>query len=266
MSDRLTDVYRHRYLLRGLILADLRNRYGASFLGFFWSVIHPLLLVLLYTLVFGYILNINVGGNAGPRNYGLFLFSGMLPWLAVSDAVHRSSQVFQENRDLVKQVSFPLILLPIRCVAGAFIHEIIATAVFIPVLVGFTGTWPSPAMAGLLIALIPLQLLFTLGVALFVSSISVFYKDAREMVGAVLTLWFFISPIVIPLSIIPERVLLPFYANPLSWLITMYRTALLGDVMPELVGFAYFALATLATLIAGWLWFRRLSREFSDLI
>ncbi len=266
MSDRLADIYRHRYLLRGFVRTDLRNRYGASFLGFFWSVIHPLLLVLLYTFVFGYILDINVGGNAGPKNYGLFLFAGMLPWLAISDAIHRSSQVFLENRDLVKQVNFPKILMPMRCVIGAFLHELIAMAVYVPVLMIVGHIMPSGIGVGLLVAILPLQLLFTLGITLFVSAVSVFYKDAREMIGAVLTLWFFGTPIVFPMSLIPEKVVYLFYLNPASWLINAYRAALLGDEMPEPLGFLYFSLATLLMLVVGWAWFRRLSRDFADLI
>ncbi|MCZ7585889.1 MAG: hypothetical protein M5R36_22605 [Deltaproteobacteria bacterium] len=159
MRSLLKDIITNRFLLWGFIRLDLRNRYGASFLGFFWSVINPLLLIVLYTLIFGYILQINVGGNAGPKNYGLFLFSGMLPWLAISDATHRASSVILENRDLVKQVNFPKILLPFRCVVGAFLHELIALGVFLAILLLVHET-PSILALGLLIAIWPLQLFF----------------------------------------------------------------------------------------------------------
>jgi len=261
----IKEIYRQRFLLWGFIRSDLRNRYGASFLGFFWSVINPLLLILLYTLVFGYILEVNVGGNAGTINYGLFLFSGMLPWLAISDATQRSSQVILENRDLVKQVNFPKALLPLRCVIGAFIHELIALCVFLIILVLLKKP-PSIFMVCLLVAIWPLQLFFTLGISLIVSSSTVFYKDVRELTGAVLILWFFATPIIFPMSLIPETIRIFFFSNPLTWLINLYRAALLGDVVPEFYGFAYFSLFTVFILLVGWMLFSRLSRDFADLI
>lgn len=265
MAGSLKDIYHHRHLLWGIIRADLRNRYGASFFGLFWSVINPLLLILLYTLVFGYILNINIGGNAGPKNYGLFLFSGMLPWLAIAEATQRSSSVILENRDLIKQVNFPKSILPIRCVISAFLHELIAMAVFIVILVA-VGQVPSFYMFGLLIAIWPLQIFFTLALTLFVSSITVFYKDMRELTGALLTLWFFATPIIFPMALVPEKVRIFFFLNPLTPLINLYRAALLGDEAPDIYGFLYFSLFTLILLWLGWYWFRRQAKDFADLI
>jgi lipopolysaccharide transport system permease protein len=259
------DIYSQRFLLWGFIRADLRNRYGASFLGLFWSVINPLLLISLYTVVFGYILEVNVGGNAGARNYGLFLFSGMLPWLAISDATQRSSSVILENRDLVKQVSFPKVMLPLRCVIGAFLHELIALVVFL-VIMTFVTDFPSLPMLGLLFAVWPIQLFFTLGISLLVSSSTVFYKDMRELTSAILMLWFFGTPIIYPMGIVPESIKMFFYFNPLTWLINLYHAALLGEVVPDLYGFGYFALFSVLICAAGWIWFRRLSRDFADLI
>ncbi|MBZ0273958.1 ABC transporter permease [bacterium] len=265
MLEQFRSLYRQKYLLWGFVRADLRNRYGASFLGLFWSVINPLLLILLYVLVFGYILDVNVGGNAGPKNYGIFLFAGMLPWIGLSDAVQRSSMVIMENKDFVKQVNFPKIMLPLRCVLGAFLHEIVALIVFIVILAAL-GQSPSIVMFGLLFAIWPLQLLFTLGIAMIVSAVTVFYKDARELTAAILTLWFFGTPIIFPVVLVPESIKAFFYLNPLTWLVNLYRAALLGDVVPDLYGFSYFSALSLLVAIIGWVFFHRFSRDFADLI
>jgi homopolymeric O-antigen transport system permease protein len=265
LPGQVKDIYTHRYLLWGIIRADLRNRYGASFFGLFWSVINPLLLILVYTLVFGYILDINIGGTAGPQNYGLFLFCGMLPWLAIQDAMQRSSNVIMENRDLIKQVNFPKLILPVRCVISAFFHQLIAMFLFVIIILSL-GQIPSPLMLGLLVTIWPLQLLFTLGLTLIISAFSVFYKDMREFTGAFTLLWFFATPIIFPMGLIPEKIRIAFFFNPLTPLINLYRSALLGDVMPDPYGFLYFSVFTILLLVVGWFWFRRMSKDFADLI
>lgn len=258
------ELMRQRYLLWSFVNRDLKMRYGASFMGFFWSVINPLLLISVYTVVFGYFLEVNVGGSAGPKNYGIFLFSGMLPWLAFSEAVIKSSVVVLENKDLVKQVNFSTIMLPTHVVISSFLHELIAMLIFVILL--FALRQPPTWMLIGIITIIPLQLMFTLGFALIIASFAVFYKDVRELVQAVMTLWFFASPIIYPVQVIPDW-LAPYYSlNPVAPLINVYRTVLLGDVMPDLWGFIYFAIWSLLVFMVGVKTFSKLSRDFSDLL
>ncbi len=265
MQGQVRDIYTHRYLLWGIIRADLRNRYGASFFGLLWSVINPLLLILVYTLVFGFILDVNIGGTAGARYYGLFLFCGMLPWLAIQDAMQRSAGVIMENRDLIKQVNFPKLILPVRCVVSAFLHQLIAMVLFVIIII-WMGQTPSWIMVGLLATIWPLQMLFTLGLTLIISAFSVFYKDMREFTGAFTLLWFFATPIIYPMTLVPEPIKSVLFFNPLTPLINLYRAALLGDVMPDPYGYLYFSVFTILVLVIGWFWFRRMSRDFADLI
>ncbi len=239
-------------------------RYGASFMGFFWSVINPLLLISVYTLVFGYFLDVNVGGSAGPKNYGIFLFSGMLPWLAFSEAVIKSSTVILDNKDLVKQVNFSTILLPTHIIISSFMHEIIAMFIFI-LLLFILGQPPSLFLLGI-ITIFPLQLMFTLGLSLIVSSFAVFYKDVRELIVALMTLWFFATPIIYPLTSIPDWLLPYFHINPVTPLITAYRSVLLGDVLPDVWGFVYFAVFSMFLFFTGIRIFSKLSRDFTDLL
>jgi ABC-type polysaccharide/polyol phosphate export permease len=258
------EVYAQRRLLWSLIQLDLRKRYGASFMGFFWSVINPLLQILVYTFVFGYILSVNVGGNAGATNYGIFLFAGMLPWIAFSEAVQKSSTVILENKDLVKQVRFPVMLLPMHILLSSFLHELIALTIFIVILFVF-GQAP-PLLAVGLIALFPLQLIFTLGVGLIASAFHVMYKDVGQLVNALLLLWFFATPIIFPLSLVPGRLQTILLANPLAPLISAYRAALLGNEVPHLWAFVYFSGFSFVVFLIGVTLFRRLSRDFADLL
>jgi len=260
----LRDVLTQRRLLWSLIQLDLRKRYGASFMGLFWSVINPLLQILVYTFIFGYIISVNIGGNAGAANYGIFLFAGMLPWIAFSEAVQKSSTVILENKDLVKQVRFPVMLLPVQILLSSFLHELIALVIFIGIL--FALSQPPALLAVGLIALFPLQLMFTLGLGLIVSAFHVLYKDVGQLVSALLLLWFFATPIVYPISLVPKGLHVLFYINPVTPLISAYRAALLGNEVPHLWAFVYFSVFSLLILILGMSLFRRMSRDFSDLL
>lgn len=263
-SSLLRPVFAQRRLLWSLVQLDLRKRYGGSFGGFFWSIINPLLQIVIYTVVFGYILSINVGGNAGPTNYGVFLFAGMLPWIAFSEAVQKSSTVILENKELVKQVHFPSVLLPLYVLISSFLHEMIALVIFIVILFVIDQA-PSSLAIGL-IALFPLQLFFTLGLSLIVSAFHVMYKDVGQLVSAVLLLWFFCTPIIYPLSVVPEWMQKFFYVNPLTPLISAYRAALLHNEVPHLWSFLYLCGLSLLLLLIGIGLFRRLSRDFADLL
>jgi ABC-type polysaccharide/polyol phosphate export permease len=253
-----------RRLLWSLVAMDMRKRYGASSLGFFWSIVNPLLQILVYTFVFGYLLEVNVGGNPGAGNYGVFLFAGMLPWIAFSEAVQRSSATIIENKNLVKQLRFPTALLPLHVLLSSFLHELIAIVIFIGVLfaVGQGPTW----WALTLPLLFPLQLILTFGLALIVSALNVFYRDVAQFVAALLTLLFFATPIIYPLAIVPERLRPLFYLNPLTPLISAYRSALLTNETPHLWAFGYLALFSLIVFFVGGLLFQRLSRDFTDLL
>lgn len=264
MRKMFTEMFAQRGLLRSLVILDLRKRYGASLGGWFWSVINPLLQILVYTLVFGYIIAVNVGGNEGPTNYGIFLFAGMLPWIAFAEAIQKSSTVIIENKDLVKQVRFPTILLPVQVVVSSFLHEMIALAIFITILFG-VGQPPTPLALGLLL-LFPLQLILTLGLSMLVAAFHVFYKDVGQLISALMLLWFFATPIIYPLSLIPEWLRQFFHLNPLTSLISAYRMALLGNEVTHLWAFVYLTGFSLAVFFIGAAAFNRLSREFADLL
>jgi ABC-type polysaccharide/polyol phosphate export permease len=169
-----------------------------------------------------------------------------------------------DKKDLVKQVRFSTILLPTHVILSAFLHELIAMVIFVLLLVVVRHP-PSMYLLGI-ITLFPLQLMFTLGLSLIVAAFAVFYKDVRELVVAMLTLWFFATPIIYPLHVIPDWFEPYFALNPMTPLITAYRTVLLGDVVPDMWGFVYFAVFSLALFFVGIRVFTKMSRDFADLL
>ena len=263
MDSLVQDLHRHRYMLWSMVRADLKQRYVGSSIGLFWSVINPLLLILLYTFVFSVVLDVKVGVNGGAASYGIFLFAGMLPWIAFNEAITKSATVILEHRSLVSSNQFPKVLLPLYVLISSFIHELIAVCLFVVILLAPRRP-PSPLVLGLLFVF-PLQLLLTLGFCLIVSSLNVFFRDVAQLTQAFLLIWFFCTPIVYPIDAIPLWVRSYFYLNPMTPLIDLYRALLLGAPL-NYHGFLYFCVFTILVLLIGSKFFRRLSEDFTDFL
>ena len=253
-------------MLWSFVRSDLRQRYVGSSIGLFWSVINPLLLISLYTLVFSVVLKVPVSIGQSVGHYGVFLFCGMLPWIAFNEAVTKSSTVVLEQRGLVSATHFPLLLLPLYVLVSSFIHELIALGMFIVILV--VMKIPLSLDVALLLVVFPLQLLLTLGLSLFVSSLNVFFRDVAQFAQAILLIWFFATPIVYPIEAVPLWLKKFFYLNPMTPLIEMYRYCLLGTSSFELwsLSTAYFGVFALLVFLVGIKFFRRLSAEFTDFL
>lgn len=257
------DLHQHRYMLWSMVRADLRQRYIGSSIGLFWSVINPLLLILLYTFVFSVILKVRIGGVGGIGHYGIFLFAGMLPWMAFNEAVTKSTTVVLEQRGLVSSAQFPKVLLPLYVLVSSFLHELVAISIFIVILFALQRP-PSPVVIGLVL-IFPLQLLLTLGLSLVVSSLNVFFRDVAQLSQALLLIWFFSTPIVYPIEAIPLWIRSYFYLNPLTPLIDVYRALLLGTPI-NYQGFMYFCVFAVLVFLIGVKFFRRLSDDFAEML
>ncbi|MDP8256991.1 MAG: ABC transporter permease [Candidatus Alcyoniella australis] len=264
MRSVLADILQQRYLLWSFVNQDLKTRYGGSAVGFIWSVVNPLLLIVIYTLIFSYVLEVKLGVGAGTGNYGIFLFCGMLPWIAINEAITKSSTVILTSRDLVKQVNFPTMMLPLYVVISALLHELIAMVLFVFVLL-VEGSPPSVFILGM-ITILPLQVLLTMGICLVVSSLNVYYKDVAQLVYAALTIWFFATPIVFPLEVVPDWMQKYFLLNPLTHLVNVYRAVLLGAGTPDVKAFCYFILWAIGLFGFGVNFFNKTSKDFADLL
>lgn len=252
--------FRSTFLLRELAKRDFESRYAGSWLGFLWSFAQPLWLLALFTFVFSTVLQVAPTGER-TASFAVFLFCGLLPWMAVHEAVNRSATVITDNAALVKKVSFRSELLVLSVVVTALLHEAIALAVFL-VILAVTGqlAWGG-LLAGLALAL-PLQILLTLGLGLLVASAQVFLRDTSQALGLLLNGWFYLTPIVFPLALVPPRLRGWIELNPLTTLVGWYRYALVGGEVP---GGTVALLATAVGLaVIGWVVFRRLAPTFAD--
>jgi ABC-type polysaccharide/polyol phosphate export permease len=251
----------HWFLLRELVRRDLQGRYAGSFLGFFWSFVQPIWQLLLFSFVFSTVMRVPLTAAATGR-FWVFLFCGLLPWMAVQEGVVRGATAITDNPHLVKKLRFPAEILVLTVVIAALIHEAIAAFVFLLTLT-FLGELSLRTLPWLLAAL-PLQIALTCGLGLLLASVQVFFRDVAQVIGIVLTGWFYFTPIVYPLALVPERWRHWIALNPLAGLVELYRVALLGG--PTGSGIMLFRIAVVAGLVlsAGWWTFRRLAPSFVD--
>ena len=254
----------HRQALEIFVGRDLRGRYVSSALGLWWAVIQPLALLTLYTFVFSVIMKVRWGEEQGTGQFAVYLFCGLLPWLAFADAVTRSASVIVEQTPLIKKVAFPSEILPVHLVLSAIIVEFVGLAVFLIVVTLFDHR---PGWSLLALPLVvALQFLFTSGVAWLLASVAVFLRDARQVVGLALTLWMFLTPIMYPVSAVPERFRWVLSVNPMTFVIDAYRALVLGASLPSLTAAAVFASVALVVFVFGHWVFSRAKPAFADML
>lgn len=226
-------MWRHRTLVAVLVRRELDARYRASFLGFFWSLLNPLLLLAVYAIVFTYIFSPRFPGG---EPYPLFLFSGLLPWLFLSGAVLDGSTTLIDNGPLLAKVMCPPEIFPAVTVVSHLVHHLLALPILLAAMAlsAAAGLHPFPWTFVLFpLALVPWVMVTTGGV-LAISVLSVYYRDMRDLVGHLLNLLFFASPIIYSLEGLDVPVLLRrvLVLNPLASLVTVYRDVVFAGTVP----------------------------------
>lgn len=249
------------FLLREFVRRDFESRYAGSMLGLLWSLLMPAWQLLLFTFVFSTVLKISLLGER-TGNFGVFLFCGLMPWLALHEGLSRGATAIVDNASLVKKIQFPSEILVLSTVLGAVLQQGINTAVFLVVLAAL-GELHLSGLPLLLLAL-PLQVALTLGLGLLVATINTFVRDVAQVLGMALTGWFYLTPVVYPLSQVPERWRRWLELNPLSGLVQLYRAAFLGGELPSASSLAPLLAAALVALAIGLFVFRRAKARFAD--
>ncbi len=251
-------LWRHRALVAVLVRRELAARYRASLLGFLWSLLNPLLLLLVYTVVFTTIFTPRM---AGAEPYPLFLFAGLLPWLFLSGALLDAAVTLVDNGPLLAKVMCPPEVFPAVTVAAHLVHHLLALPVLLAALVAaaVAGAHPFPWTVALLpLGLVP-WVVTAGGLALLVSSLAVHFRDLRDLVANLLNLAFFATPIIYTLEGLPEGVLRRVLGlNPLAALVEVYRDLAFAGRIPSLATWAVAAGVGLAAWAAGAAVFTRL--------
>ena len=258
-------IWTNRKLIASMVRRDILARSRGSFGGAMWAFLNPLLLMDTYFFVFGVVLQTKFGEDTSRAGYVLYFLAGMLPWLPFSEAVGRSPYVVIEHRNFVKKLVFPLETLPVNLVIAGAVTEVFALAIFIAGLVIARGSVPWSVLW--LPALIVPQLLLAAGLCWFLSALGVFVRDLGQIIGFLLTLWFFLTPICYPESQkIPAAVAHILGYNPILILVRGYRAIFLEGHPPSVGPLAALWIGSSAVALLGHAWFHRLRRSFADVI
>lgn len=250
------------FLLRELVRRDLQGRYAGSTLGFFWSFAQPLAQVLLFTFVFSTVIRVPADSRWPHVGFAAWLFAGLLPWLAVQEGVLRSITAMTDNASLVKKLRFPRELLVLSVVIAALVHQAVGALAFIALLA--VSQTLAPGGLPLLIVAVPLQLLLTLGLGLLGAAAHVFFRDLGQMLGLVFMTWFYLTPIVYPLRLAPERWQRWLAWNPLTPLVETYRQAFFGGDISLPAGLGVLSAAAVIAVLVGLGVFAWLEPVFAD--
>ncbi|MBS1873636.1 MAG: ABC transporter permease [Acidobacteria bacterium] len=257
-------IWTHRGLIGSMARRDVLARYRGSFGDVFWTILNPLLLMATYFFVFGIVLQTRFGPDGSRTGFALYFLAGMLPWLAFSEPAGRAPHVVLEHRNFVKKLVFPLETLPIVQTVSGFATGLFATAVYLAGLLLLRHAIPLSVL-WLPVLMIP-QLLFTLGLCWFLAGLGAYARDLGQIMGFLLTLWFFITPICYPEAQLPAAAVPILKKNPLFVLVHGYRTIFLEGHAPEFHALWKLWLLGIVVFLLGYAWFHRLQRTFADVI
>ena len=256
-------------LIRNLAIRDLKVRYKNSVLGVLWSLMNPLLMMIVFTFVFTVMAPVR---SASVKSFPVFVLCGLLPWNFFTASIIGSTISIVSNAPLIKKVYFPREVLPLSMILANLVNFFIALIVLFVMILAF-GI-PLTRWILFLPIVILIQVVFTLGVGLFLATINVFYRDTQQIMDVLVLAWFFVTPIFYPIDILPRNYellgfnldvwRLAYILNPMASLIATYRVILYTGAPPALDFLIRTAVTAGITLVIGWLVFNRYSWRFAE--
>lgn len=254
--NSLKELYNYREMLFNLVKKDLRTRYKGSVLGFLWTFVNPLLQLVVYTMVFSVIMRSDI-----PKYY-IYLFVALVPWIFFSTSLTAGSSSILGNKDLIKKIYFPRIIIPMSVVNGAFMNMIFTFVVVFAALI-FSGIGISKYIILLPVILI-LEYLLALGLSFIVSGLNVYFRDLEHILGILTMAWMYGTPILYSIDMVPEKLLPIFNLNPMTPIIVAIRDVLYYKRMPDLSHMGMILIWSIGFIVIGYLIFQKLQRNFAE--
>lgn len=251
-------------LLKLMFIRDFKALYIHNLLGIAWIVLNPLFTVLLYSFVFSVILKIRGQNYDAHYSYAVFLLAGMIPYLAINDVIQSSVSCLQQKKDLMIKAVFPAELLPVNCVVLSIVTESV-TLLIVLCLAVYEQNGQFQVMWLFLPLLVILRLMFSMAIAWWISILSVFVPDLRQVLTAFLPAWMFLTPILYPKEQAPEYFQTLQHFNPLFYIVESYRAIILNASWPETNLWLSFIVLLLLNVIGFWL-FRSLIQRAKDFL
>jgi len=247
-----------------MVRRDFEQRFVGSAMGWIWGLIHPLVLLLSWTFVFQFCLHQTVPDGEDTKNYTLFLFAGMLPWLLFSDTVQRASTSLLEQANLITKTVFPAEMIPVSVFLSSLVSHLLGVALVIAAAGVFLN------QISIFLLLLPVYMavvgLLAIGIGWIAASLHVFLRDTAQVVSVALLFWFWMTPIFIAPQSFPRWAHILLVANPFYYVVRAYRKLLLGTAAPSLRDLAIVTAYAAATFVIGGLFFRYMKRGFADVL
>jgi lipopolysaccharide transport system permease protein len=258
----LRALWAYRGFILGSVRREFQSRYQNSVLGAAWTVLNPLAMIVVYTVIFSRVMGARLPGVDSTIAYSIYLCAGVLTWGLFADIANRAQTVFIENANLLKKLSFPRMSLPVTVVANALLNFAIVFSLFTLFLV-LSGSFPGWAFIGLL-PVVALLVLFAIGLGVTLGVLNVFFRDVGQFFGIFLQFWFWLTPIVYPVSILPEPIARYVHLNPMARLVAACQDILVHGRWPDWLSLTPVLVLAVLLCAFGMRLFRRHSGELVD--
>ena len=256
MINVFKNLYKYRELLKTNVKKEIRGKYKNSFLGVLWSFLNPLLQIIVYALIFQVIL------KNPQENYAIFLCCGLIPWTFFSSTTTRSAFTMIENGNIIKKVYFPREILPISIVTSEAVNFMISTIIILGFVI-FGGIGISKYIVFYPLVLLA-QYLLLIGLSLIISSISVYVRDLQHLIGVVMQLLFYATPIVYSSETIPDNFKWILYLNPMTYIINGYRDIFYNQQMVDIIPTLCLIIISIVLCFIGYIIFNKLQKGFAE--
>lgn len=251
------ELWQYREMIISLVKRDLKSRYKGSVLGFFWMFLNPLLQLMVYTIVFSAIMRMDI------EQYYLFLFVALIPWTFFSTCLSAGANVVIAQQDMVKKIYFPREVLVVSFVTAQLVNMLLSFIVVFGV-VFISGRGINIQALLYLPLIIVIEYILALGFTMLISALTVYFRDLEHIMSIISMAWMYLTPIMYPVEMVPERFVNIFYLNPMTSIILAYRDILYNGQIPQMSDLLNAIVMGVAFLVVGCVTFNRLQRRFVE--
>jgi len=254
---QIEELWEYREMIVSLVKRDLKSRYKGSVLGFLWMFLNPLLQLSVYTVVFSTIMKM------GIDRFYLFMFVAFVPWLFFSTSLSAGTTVILSQQDMVKKIYFPREVLPLSFTISQFVNMLLSFLVIFAV-IAFSGVKIDPVAVLYLPLVMLIEFVLALGITDMVSALTVYFRDLEHIMGILSMAWMYLTPVIYPVEMVPERYAGLFYLNPMTAVTIAYRDILYYGRIPQMGTLMNAAVMGILVLAFGRFLFGRLQRHFVE--
>ncbi|MDD2628456.1 MAG: ABC transporter permease [Clostridia bacterium] len=257
LIEKIKEIYRYRHMLYTLVKQDIRGKYKGSFLGFLWTLLNPLLLLLVYSVVFQTVFKIDI------PNYPIYLFIALMPWNYFANTIAMGTACVSNGGSLLKKVYFPREVLPLATIISNTINYFFSAIIIFIALIFFSDIGVS-WLALWLPVVVLVQAIFSFACILILSAVNVYVRDVQYIMNPVMMVWMYATPILYRSDMVPERYLDIYNLNPMVHIINGYRSILYDKTMPDFAALGTVFIGSVIFLSLAYLIFKKLQRRFAE--